>query len=505
MLLRILPVFACTVFLLSGCAIKPEPYSDAEHRRIAMDAKSTLYQNQPPLEGPLSLSMAVARALTYNYDHRLAILEGVFQSREMTVANLGMLPKLAISAGYTERDNESASRSISYFKRTETLEPSVSQERQRRIADLSFNWSILDFGLSYFQAKQHADRYLIMEERRRRVVNNIVKDVIATYWAVAMAEFLLPHVETALKETENALASHGKTRSNGLKPLIESLDEEKRLLQISGGLKRVAADLAQSKIHLAALVNIPMNEPYSIVLPDNKVYAKPPALPEDIGAAEDIALYMRPDLKEDSYQERIDKNELNKEILRMIPGISLGISTNYDSNIFLHHNMWTEGTLKVASNLIGLVNNYYQYKAVQAQIDLTRTRRLANMVAAMVQLRLAYHQYSVALQDYRDSVRMHNLEKRIYRITLSESRDGSVSELERINRHTDLIVAAMHDFHALRAIYDAWGNFYFSLGGDLVKDFPQGASLEEKAAMVQSRLEMWWDGSLPAPQHTSSE
>jgi len=449
--------------------------------------------------------MAIARALTYNYDHRLAVMEAAFQNRSLTAANLGMLPKLAISAGYTARNNENASRSISYHTRQQTLEPSVSQERRRVIADLSFNWSILDFGLSYFQAKQYADRYLIMEERRRRVVNNIVKDVITTYWSVAMAESLLPQVRDALKDTEKALASYGAARASGLAPLLGSLDEEKRLLQISGGLKRVASDLAQSKVHLAALVNIPLDDPYAIVMPEERQYLHPPSLPGNIGAAEDMALYLRPDLREDSYQERIDKNELNKEIMRMIPGISLVVSTNYDSNVFTYHNIWTEGTARVTSNLIGLIGNYYQYKAAEMQIEVARTRKLANMIAALVQVRLAYHQYAMALQDYRDSKAMYGLEQHIYKIVRAESRSGSVSELERINRYTDLIAADLDKFQSLRAVYEAWGNFYFSLGGDLIKNLPEEATLEEKAALIQSGLEAWWSGLLKLPEPGAAE
>jgi len=483
--------------LLSGCAVKPEPFNEAEYLRSVLEARSTLYQNQPPLNEPLSLPMAIARALTYNYDHRLAMMEVAFQGRQLTAANLGMLPKLTASAGYTMRDNESASRSISYFTRQQTLEPSVSQERRRAIADLSFSWSILDFGLSYFQAKQYADRHLIMGERRRRVVNNIVKDVVATYWSVAMEEELLPQVQAALEETEKALASYGRARASGLTPLVESLDEEKRLLQISGGLKRLAADLAKSRIHLAALVNIPMDEPYSIVMPGEKDYV-PPSLPENIDEAENVALYMRSDLREDSYQERIDRNALNKEIIRMIPGVSLIVSMNYDSNTYIHHNVWTEGTARITSNLIGLVANYHQYRAAQSQIEVARTRRLANKIAALVQVRLAYHQYAIALQNYRDSAAMYDLERQIYRVIRSGARDGSISELERINRHMDLIAARVYHFMALRAAYDAWGNFYFSLGGDLVRNFPVHAALEEQAALIQSGLETWWTGVLPA-------
>jgi outer membrane protein TolC len=415
-----------------------------------------------------------------------------------------MLPSLTVSAGYTARDKESASRSISYFTRRQTLEPSVSQERQRIIADLSFSWSMLDFGLSYFQAKQYADRYLIMEERRRRVVNNIVKDVITTYWSVAMEEALLPQVWKALEEAELAQDRYMKARLDGLTSLVGSLDEEKRLLQISGGLKRVAADLAQSKIHLAALVNIPMNEPYSIVIPREEDYMNPPSPIKDIDAAEDVALYFRPDLREDSYQERIDKNELNKEIMRMIPGISLTASMNYDSNTYLQHNLWAEGMARVTSNLIGLIGSYQQYKAAETQIEVTRTRKLANMIAAMVQVRMAYHQYAIALQDYRDSLTMYDLEQQIYAIVQEESQDGSISELERINRYTDLIVGKMIYFHTLRSVYEAWGNLYFSLGGDLVPSFPENATLEERAALIQAGLENWWAGNLPTLPNTES-
>jgi hypothetical protein len=249
-----------------------------------------------------------------------------------------------------------------------------------------------------------------------------------------------------------------------------------------------------------------MDERYSIVMPEEKKYANPPSLPENLGAAEDTALYMRPDLREDSYQERIDKNELNKEIVRMIPGISLVASKNYDSNIYLYHNIWAEGTARVASNLIGLIGNYYQYKAAKTQIEVTRARRLANMIAALVQVRLAYHQYAIALQDYRDSVLMHTLDQQIYSIILEGLRDGSVREQERINRHTDLIAAGLTKLRSLRTVYESWGNFYFSLGGDLVKKFPEDATLEEKAALIRSGLEAWWAGTLPAlPEPAPSE
>ena len=485
--------------LSSGCAVKPEPIPEHEHWTKAIADKGRLYENQPPLTEPLTLSMAIARALTYNYDHRLAMMEGVFQSEEMVVANLGMLPKLTASAGYTTRSNENASRSISYFTRQQTLEPSISQERQRTLADLSFNWSILDFGISYFQAKQYADRYLIMEERRRRVSNNIVKDVVSAYWQMALSEMLLPKVIAAQKEAEQALATYRTAREKGLEPILESLENEKRLLRLSNSLKLVSADLAQSRIQLAALVNIPMDEPFSIVIPDETLYRNPPPLPADVKAIENIGLYLRPDLREDSYQERIDKNEVNKEIIRMIPLASLTGGTNYDSNIYTYHSVWTEATARVSSNLLGLPANYYQYKSANTQVETGQTKHLANMVAALVQIRLAYHQYALALDDYHDNLELSSLEKEIYQIANSGSEFGDISKLEQINRHTDLIAAQLQEFNSIATICEAWGNLYFSIGGDIAVNIPQDASLEEKANVLKQRLADWWSGRLPEP------
>jgi len=80
-LARIFFVIGLAALLLPGCAVKPEPLDEALYLNAVMDAKKTLYQNQPPLDGPLSLPLAIARALTYNYDHRLSLMEKAFQNR----------------------------------------------------------------------------------------------------------------------------------------------------------------------------------------------------------------------------------------------------------------------------------------------------------------------------------------------------------------------------------------------------------------------------------------
>ena len=66
---------------------------------------------------------------------------------------------------------------IGIIDREESLRPSTSQERERTLANLNFSWNALDFGVSYYRAQQKADQVLMAEERRRKVVQNVLQDV----------------------------------------------------------------------------------------------------------------------------------------------------------------------------------------------------------------------------------------------------------------------------------------------------------------------------------------
>ena len=171
---------AC-VMALAGCGITPEPLTEDETEgRIDTDL-STMFSNQEKIEKPITLHMAMARALSYNLDNRLKVMEEALANKQLDVAKWDMLPDLIVSAGVTDRTNTDASSSRSVETQTESLETSTSVEKTIRTAELKFSWNILDFGVSYYAAKQNADRVLVALERRRKVVHNIIQDVRDTY------------------------------------------------------------------------------------------------------------------------------------------------------------------------------------------------------------------------------------------------------------------------------------------------------------------------------------
>ena len=103
-----------------------------------------------------------------------------------------MLPKLMTDAGYRWRDNDSGGTSVGIEDRVVSLRPSTSEEREHLLADATFSWDVLDFGMSYYRAKQQADNVNIAEERRRKVLQNIVQEVRDAYWR-ALGEYASSH------------------------------------------------------------------------------------------------------------------------------------------------------------------------------------------------------------------------------------------------------------------------------------------------------------------------
>ncbi len=490
---------ALGMVLLQGCAVKPEPITLAEHQLRVAEDKQRLYAGQDPLTGPLTLEMAVARALKYNYDNRLALMETAFHDQQLTAANYAMLPRLAANAGYTYRDNEAASSSISYHTREQTLEPSVSSEKRSRTAGLSLTWTVLDFGLSYFQAKQQADRLLIMRERKRRVMNNIVKEVVDAYWKASSAQKLLPLVDRALAESSSALAAYETMQKEKLSPPLETLEQHRDLLAIISLLRRLQADLAMSRIKLAALINMPLGVSFEISRPDPRLL-NPPVLSASLEELEDKGLALRPDLREEAYQERIDKAEVHKEIMRMLPGVSLFTGYNYDSNKFAVHRTWADVGAQATLSLFNLITGPMQIKAAETRVEVTRTHRLAQTVAALVQINLSYFQYRQALEDYEYSRRINAIEEKIFAITRSEHAAEAQSGLTLIRRFVSSVRAQIEHDRAFADLYQYWGNMYFSLGGDIVPQDFEDRELSAMAAAIRDRMDVWWRGRLPHEQ-----
>jgi outer membrane protein TolC len=158
-----------------------------------------------PIEQPLTIEEAMARALKHNLDRRSRLMEEALARRQFDASSFDMLPKLLATAGYDWRNNDKISNSRA--QAGGPVQPgSISQDRDHTLAGLEFSWSLLDFSLGYYGARQQGDRLFIAGERRRKAMHLLMQDVRTVYWRAAAAQRLADSVKQTIDLAEVALA-----------------------------------------------------------------------------------------------------------------------------------------------------------------------------------------------------------------------------------------------------------------------------------------------------------
>jgi outer membrane protein, multidrug efflux system len=353
---------------VSGCFVTPEPIKPASFdKRIATD-RQELFSAQEPVNPnrPISLEEAVARTLKYNLDHRVAAMEQALALGQADVSQFDLLPAVIASAGYAGRDKQKASSSRNTDTLQQSLTTSTSEDRSTKNFDLSFTWNILDFGVSYYQAHQDANRVLIAEENRRRVFQNLVADIRDAYWRAAGAQLMKAEVDKILEDVKGPIAKSREVVAKSLLPPLPILREHKNLINILSQLEalRLEADLATAK--LAFLMGLERGTKFKLVDLNEDRLALPKLVianrsAADLGPAkalsalENMALRGRSELRQELYNERIDAAETKKAMLRLLPGLEISAAHNVDTNSFLANQTWGDLGVKVTFNLFNLL------------------------------------------------------------------------------------------------------------------------------------------------------
>lgn len=481
--------------MLSACNLRPEPITQDQHVERAVQDYQALKTNYIPLEGKLDLATAIARTLKYNYDTQLARAETTLQERQLDLAYSQMLPRLAADAGYNWRSNHNSAMSVAERTGLQSLDYSYSEEPQHGNADLELSWNLLDAGVSYFQAKQQAYRAFVALERRRKVIENILRSVTDTYWRAAAAEELLPLVDPLLERAQKVLdASRASTRG-GLQPQLATLDFQHNLLQVITELHHMRADLTDAKIQLASLINVPPTQAFALV-PVSATSA-PRSLELDMARLEETGLALRPELRVEAYQEKIDRQDIYKEMIRMMPGIGGLGSLNWDSNKYLYNNAWGVLGVRATWNLMALIQGPKAIRVAETSLEITQQRRLALSVAALTQINLSYRQYLMALDDLKMAEQADAVESEIQKYARNAGDAGAESEAEVLRRQLSGLVARLQRDRSAAAVHTSLASVYASIGVDLV---PPSADLDDLSVLTQrvtDSIKGWEGGALP--------
>ena len=165
------------LLILGSCTVARQPLTSADLQKSAKIDRELMFGGENQLIGSLSLEEATARALKYNLDNRARYMEQALALNQLELDNYQLLPSIVANAGYSDRSGWNATNSKTIKGPDPTSNYSYGTDKTLFTGDLTFSWNVLDFGVSYYNARQNADRSLIAEERRRKVVESLIREV----------------------------------------------------------------------------------------------------------------------------------------------------------------------------------------------------------------------------------------------------------------------------------------------------------------------------------------
>jgi len=485
---------------LSGCGLKPKPLSLQERQTVVTEDQAALFARQEPVAQALTLYEAMARALKYNLDHRVKMMEKAVAEGGATLARFDLLPQLMADAGYRNRDNFNASSSKSMDTGEQSLVTSTSQDRTRYLGDLVFRWNILDFGVSYFQAQQEGNRALIAEENRRKISHKLMQDVRNAYWRAVSAQQTEREILPVLEEAGKALALSREAERAELQSPLDALQYRRTLVEIVRRLETLLEQQKMAKAELMGLLNLPLNHPVTLAEPENPDELALPALDLSIARMEELALQLRPELRQEIYQTRISVAETRKALLRLLPGVEVSFGGHHDSNSYLLNQNWAEIGAQISKNVMELLSAPAAIENADNQKALADARRLAAHMAILTQVHLAQEQLSLAKKQYEWSAELDDLTQKINRHTENSVMNEAMSPLQRIRSSVDAVLTKLQRNQAFADVQAANGQLYVSLGIDPLPDAVDGHDVKSLARALKAVDSEWIRGHFPEIQ-----
>ena len=467
-------VASMAALLLTACAVDPNRMTWQDQAYFAQNRLNRVTAEQEPVTHAIDLYEAMARAIKYNQDIRVEAMEASLRIREINLANYEMLPKLVAASGYMGRDKPDGSS-------TSTADTSYVD------ANLNLSWNILDFGLSYVRAKQAADKYLMQEEVKRKIVNRTIEDVRTAYWRAVSYDRLVSRMRALEGRVQQALTDTRALANSGSTSPIAALSYERELLQIRRELEELENQLRIAKSQLAALMNVPPDQDFALVIPPRRPLNM--SLPSDYHQLYMTALSNRPEMHELAYQMRINDRELDASLLQLLPGLQLYAGTNYDGNEFIQDASWISWGAKASWNLLKAFSIPETKRQIDAQAQLLDTKSLSVAMAIMTQVYVSRARFLQARKEYGTASELSGVQNKLLQQVRAETAAERTSEQILIREEMNALVTDSKLDMVYADLQNAYGNAYASLGLD---PFPEGLSTSMGVSQMAHILSDMW-------------
>jgi outer membrane protein TolC len=329
------------------------------------------------------------------------------------------------NAGYRSRDSDLLTNLRAGPNSPITPGTSISSARQASTTDLSLTWSLLDFGQSYYAAKQSGDRVLIASERRRKALNNMVQDVRTAYWRVVAAEKLGQSVRDTMEEAEAALKDSEAAESSAMRSPLEPMRFQRQLLENLRMLELVEHELSSARVELSTLAALPVGSTFNVVEPQAQINTK--WLDMNPADMELQAVVNNPEMRESLYNARVARDEAKKAIVKMFPGISFSYGNKSTNDEYIVNQRWNEAGTQISFNLLGILSAPTAKRLADIGISMADQRQVATQMAVISQVHIARLNYANAAKQYIRADKIARVDNRMAEVVASRAKAESQS------------------------------------------------------------------------------
>lgn len=448
-------VFAGILLLVSAAGCKTEQdYKDDRAENANLHFQQAKFREMPGEK--LTLAQCIEIALKNNLQARISELELQVQNEFQTAEALGMLPQLNINNNFTARSNTPASSSEKLVANGRSYGASYSEDKIINYFNIDLMFSMLDFGLAYFNTRQQADRAVMTKFRNERAAQNLIFDVVRAYFRVAAAQ--------RAQQLTSSLIDQCRVRYDQIYKLSQdrkitpsrAFEESRRLMDMEKRLTAYERTYESACVELRTLMGY---YPNSMIMVDESPLDHTPEysfLPP-MEYLEQIAILQRPELYEADIQKHINVLELRKTILLMFPNVKLYADWSNSNNSFLYNKSWWELGLRAAYNLLRLPQNIARARAYDKQIDTEEFRAYAQAVAVMAEVRIAHGNMMTAKLNFTKNNQIYNdYNEQLQNMLKTRAASRSVAELAIDHIRLDTTQAQIDKLASLGEYYVAY-------------------------------------------------
>lgn len=472
---------------LIGCTSAPQAITQAEALDNAITLRETVSSGQEPITQSITLYEAMARALKYNLDHRVAMMELDLAKQDYDVSRYDLLPKVVANSGYYGRSNEAGSSSLSLLSGRQSLEPSTSTERDVFTADLTASWNVLDFGLSKIRSQQLANEVQIFEERRRKAVIQIMEDVHRAYWRAVSSQRLVSRLDALEGDVRQAFDQSRALYVSRTTAPMPALSYQRELNDIQAQAQRMLREIKKSKMELAALMGVSPDQDFTLSMPTHK--STPSRLVLSYEQMIETALQLRPEVRESIYAKRIGEKEIKKATLEALPSIEGFAGLNVSSNDFLFNSDWGEYGARASWNLLKVFSLSAKKRKAGAGLELEKQRGLAAAMAVITQVGVSRAHYEGLMQAYDTAEQGAQVQDDILNQVEALASASSASRQTLVRERMNALISEARRDTIHAEMKEAAAHIYTSMGYD-----PYGADIsgDEDIATIAASLQSLW-------------